>query len=245
MIDQAISPDGKDLVYIDSKGLHLSVIATGEVHDLLFPELPGEIGGVRWYPDGEKLLLNVFADADSIWETSIFGGAPRKLREHSQALAISPHDSSIAIIDRDAKPPEISIIDANGGNFRKAFAVDTAMVTGVTWSPDGRFLAYTFEGPTEGSLHTWSLEQGSDLVVRTEPTLLSRTEFAQPRMASGRTPHLRGIRIPRSRGLHTCRQCRWTFGPASRLEIQCQSQTGMGTTLGVPTVSFGRPSPGG
>ncbi len=177
VIDQAISPDGKDLVYIDSKGLHLSVIATGEVHDLLFPELPGEIGGVRWYPDGEKLLLNVFADADSIWETSIFGGAPRKLREHSQALAISPHDSSIAIIDRDAKPPEISIIDANGGNFRKAFAVDTAMVTGVTWSPDGRFLAYTFEGPTEGSLHTWSLEQGSDLVVRTEPTLLSRTNL--------------------------------------------------------------------
>ena len=39
------------------------------------------------------------------------------------------------------------------------------------------YLAYTFEGPTEGSLHTWSLEQGSDLVVRTEPTLLSRTNL--------------------------------------------------------------------
>jgi eukaryotic-like serine/threonine-protein kinase len=177
VLDQAISPDGKNLVYIDSKGLHLSVIATGEVHDLSFPELPGDIGGVRWYPDGERLLLNAYEEAYSIWETSIFGGVPRKLRAHSRALAISPHDSSIAIIDDNAKPPEISIIDANGGNFRKAFAVDTARVTGVTWSPDGRFLAYTFEGPTEGSVHTWSLEQGSDFVVRTEPTLLSRTNL--------------------------------------------------------------------
>jgi eukaryotic-like serine/threonine-protein kinase len=177
VMDQAISPDGKDLVYIDSKGLHLSVIATGEVHDLSFPELPGDVEGVRWYPDGQRLLLNVSAEANSIWETSIFGGAPRKLREHSRALAISPHDSSIAIIDSDAKPPEISIIDANGGNFRKAFGIDTASVTGVAWSPDGRFLAYTFEGSPEGSIHTWSLEQGSDLVVHTEPALFSRTNL--------------------------------------------------------------------
>jgi len=177
VIDQAISPDGKNLAYIDNKGLHISVIATGEVHDLSFPEFPGDIEGVRWYPDGERLLLNVYAEAGSIWEGSIFGGAPRKLREHSRALAISPHDSSIAIIDDNAKPPEISIIDANGGNFRKAFAADTDRVTGVTWSPDGRFLAYRFEGPTEGSLHTWSLEQHSDLVVHTEPTLPSRTNL--------------------------------------------------------------------
>ena len=177
VFDQAISPDGRNLAYTDSKGLHLSVIATGEVHDFSFPELPGDIVGVWWYPDGERLLINVSAEADSIWETSIFGGAPRKLREHSRALAISPHDSSIAIIDNNAKPPEISTIDANGGNFRKAFAADTDRVTGVTWSPDGRFIAYTFEAPTEGSVHTWSLEQGSDLVVRTEPTLLSRSNL--------------------------------------------------------------------
>src|ERR1700722_13626233 len=179
VLDQAISPDGNNLVYLDNKGLHISVIVTGEVHDLSFPELPGDVGGVRWYPDGERLLLNVYIGAEpgSIWQASIFGGAPRKLREHSRALAISPHDSSIAIIDDNAKPPEISIIDANGGNFRKAFAIDAARVTGVTWSPDGRFLAYTFEGPTEGSVHTWSLEQHSDLVVRSEPDLLSRTNL--------------------------------------------------------------------
>ena len=179
VLDQAISPDGKNLAYIDNKGLHISVIATGEVHDLSFPEFSGDIEGVRWYPDGERLLLNVYIGAEpvSIWQASIFGGAPRRLREHSLALAISPHDSSIAIIDDNAKPPEVSIIDANGGNFRKAFAADTDRVTGVTWSPDGRFLAYTFEGPTERSLHTWSLEQGSDLVVHTEPSLSSRTNL--------------------------------------------------------------------
>jgi Tol biopolymer transport system component len=178
VFDQAISPDGKNLAYIDSKGLHISVIATGEVHDLSFSDLPGDIEGITWYPDGERLLLNVYipGEAGSIWETSIFGGAPRKLRAHSWAFAISPHDSSIAIIDRNAKPPEISIIDASGGNIRKAFAADADKVTCITWSPDGRFLAYTFEEPSEGSIHTWSLEQGSDLVIRADGSLLSRTE---------------------------------------------------------------------
>ncbi len=84
----------------------------------------------------------------------------------------------MAIINRNAQPPEISIVDANGGNVRKAFAADAEKVTGVAWSPDGRFLAYTFEEPTGGSVHTWSLEQGSDLVIRSEPSLLSRNNLA-------------------------------------------------------------------
>ncbi len=41
VFDQAISPDGKNLAYIDSKGLHLSVIASGEVHDFSFPRNAG------------------------------------------------------------------------------------------------------------------------------------------------------------------------------------------------------------
>jgi eukaryotic-like serine/threonine-protein kinase len=176
---QEISPDGKNLAYIDNKGLHISVIETGEVHE---PSLPAEVQdgveGVLWYPDGGRLLLNVYiaAEPSSIWEASIFGGAPRKLRASAWAFAISPHDSSIAILDRSAKPV-ISIIAANGGNLGKPLPVDADKVTSMTWSPDGRFLAYSLDESPAGSIHTWSLEQASDLVIRTDRNLLPRTEL--------------------------------------------------------------------
>jgi eukaryotic-like serine/threonine-protein kinase len=180
---QEISPDGKNLAYVDNKGLHIIVIETGEVHD---PSLPAEVRdgveGVLWYPDGGRLLLNVYiaAEPSSIWEVSIFGGAPRKIRAGAWAFAISPHDSSIAILDRSPKQ-EISIIDANGGNVRKPFPADADKVTCMTWSPDGRFFAYSLDESPAGSIHTWSLEQASDLVVRTDRNLLSRNEL--PRLA--------------------------------------------------------------
>ena len=177
---QDISPDGKNLAYIDNKGLHISIIETGEVHDASLPaEVQDGVEGVLWYPDGERLLLNVYigAEPSSIWEASVFGGAPRKLRASAWAFAISPRDSSIAILDRNAKPPEISIIDANGGNIRKPFPADADKVTCMTWSPDGRFLAYSLDESPAGSIHTWSLEQASDLVVRTDRNPLPRNDL--------------------------------------------------------------------
>jgi serine/threonine protein kinase len=177
VMDQAISPDGRNLVYIDSKGLHIIVISTSEVHDLSLPDLKGGVEGVFWYPDGERLLLNVYLPAEdsSLWETSIFGGAPRKLRASAWAFAISTHDSSIAIIDRSARP-EVAIIDGNEGNVRKSFAADADKITCVTWSPDGRFLAYALEELIGGSIHIWSFERSSDSIVRTDRNLLPRTD---------------------------------------------------------------------
>ena len=84
--DAAISPDGKYVAYVDLKGLHLSVIETGEVHDVPLPEeLRTHLWEVTWFPDGEKLLFTADSEAEGnmIWMTSVFGGAPRKLRSDS------------------------------------------------------------------------------------------------------------------------------------------------------------------
>ena len=90
----AISPDGKRLVYTDTKGLHLSVIETGEVHDIPLPggAFSAHLWSIAWFPDGEKLLLTVYNGPgdDAIWVTSIFGGVPRKLRTGGCSAAISP-----------------------------------------------------------------------------------------------------------------------------------------------------------
>src|ERR1700722_1265072 len=182
VVDSAISPDGKNLAYVDSKGLHLTVIETGEVHDLsLPPEIRDDVKRVLWYPDGSRMLLDVKtpAEGNSIWVISIFGGVPRRLRARNSAVGISLRDSSVAIAD--ASDSSISIIDANGENPRKVLIPNPANVTSMAWSPDGRFLAYTSDKLDRGSIHTWSLEHASDFVVRSDSNLASRTEY--PKLA--------------------------------------------------------------
>jgi hypothetical protein len=59
----AISPDGKYLAYADKKGLHLKLIATGELRDIPNPEPYKEsfvAWGIpqNWFPDGTHFLVN-------------------------------------------------------------------------------------------------------------------------------------------------------------------------------------------
>ena len=80
LLGSAISPDGKHFAFVDTRGLHLSSIDTGEVHDINLPsELAANLWSVIWFPDGENLLLESQSDAegDVLWRTSIFGGAPK------------------------------------------------------------------------------------------------------------------------------------------------------------------------
>ena len=176
VVGDAISPDGKNLAFIDSRGLHVSVIATGDVHDISLPlELQNSIQTVQWHPDGERMLLNAHTDAggDFIWEVSIFGGVPRKLKTGCREFAISPHDSSLAIVC-GSPHQAISIVDANGENERRILGSSADKVTAMSWSPNGRFLAYTLDDPAGGSIHVSSFEPASDAVVYAGANLISR-----------------------------------------------------------------------
>jgi eukaryotic-like serine/threonine-protein kinase len=205
--DSAISPNGKNLAYVDGKGLHISAIDTGESHDVFLPpEIQDGTQGVRWYPGGEKLLLNVIGQADtsSIWAISIFGGAPRKLRTGSWAWGISRPDSSIAMSsaasEGGAAREEILIMEANGENVKKIPAPNAGKASAMCWSPDGRFLAYISDDDSGGSTHVWSLEKASETTVRSDPNLLSRQTDLPPLawLADGRL--LFAARDPSERG---------------------------------------------
>jgi serine/threonine protein kinase len=170
VIGSAISPDGKYLVYGDQKGIHLSVVDTGETHDISLPdEIRTRVGDISWFPDGQRLILSARSDSESpvLWLSSIFGGLPQKVRTHSSAPAVSPVDSSIAFVAGEGH--EIWVMGPNGENPRRILASENETYCRTVWSPQGGRLAYSKrrkgEGDLGGSIATVSLEGGAPSMV--------------------------------------------------------------------------------
>jgi serine/threonine protein kinase len=175
LLGAAISPDGKHLAYTDTKGLHLSVIETGEVHDIPLPEeLRTHLWDVNWFPDGEKLLLEAESEGDgstTTWLISVFGGTPRKLRTHSWGAVVSPEGSAIAFIGEHGH--EIWSMGANGENPQKILPDEEELYAAVAWSPNGQRLAYVKAASSGngGSIETVALGGGTRSTVLSAPDL--------------------------------------------------------------------------
>ena len=173
-----ISPDGRYLAYTDTKGLHLSVIDTGAIHDIPLPEeLQTQIWFVRWFPDGENLLLKTFnrSEGHVAWVKSVFSGAPRKLRAHVREAVISSQGSTIAFVSDGSR--EIWVMGANGENPRKVLTSDKDPFLTLAWSPAGRRLAYVKRSAAEsgdfgGAIETVALEGGTPSLVFADPGLV-------------------------------------------------------------------------
>jgi Tol biopolymer transport system component len=175
LTDSAISPDGKNLAYIDTKGLHISPFETGEPHDFFLPpDLQSHVVGVLWFPDGNSLLLSTYSaeEGGSLWVASAFGGAPRKLKSQARQASISRQGSSIAYLDPDLH--QLWVMDANGGNARMALEDKEDLLTAFAWSPDGKRLAYVLQHGPNSSVHTLSLAGGTpSLVIADDSHVLS------------------------------------------------------------------------
>jgi len=175
LTDSAISPDGKNLAYIDTKGLHISPFETGEPHDFLLPpDLQSHVVGVLWFPDGNSLLLSTYSaeEGGSLWVASAFGGAPRKLKSQARQASISRQGSLIAYLDPDLH--QLWVMDADGGNARMALEDKEGLLTAFAWSPDGKRLAYVLQHGPNSSVHTLSLAGGTpSLVIADDSHVLS------------------------------------------------------------------------
>jgi eukaryotic-like serine/threonine-protein kinase len=177
LIYAAISPDGKYLAYTDPKGLHLSVIKTGEVHDVPLPEdLRTHLWDVTWFPDGEKLLFTADSDAEGfmIWAISVLGGAPRKLRNDSAFPAVSPQGLLIAFVSGNQH--EIWVMGANGENPHRVLTGKNDTYPALAWSPTGQRIAYIRRAGSQagGNIETVSLDGGPPSVVISDPQLANK-----------------------------------------------------------------------
>jgi serine/threonine protein kinase/Tol biopolymer transport system component len=171
ILGAAISPDGKYMAYVDPRGLHLSVIETGEIHDVPLPEeLRTRLWAVNWFPDGEKLILTAESDSEGmmIWVTSVFGGAPRKLRSDSRWPVVSPQGTLIAFVS--GQRHEIWVMGANGEDPHKILTAENEVYSALAWSPTGQRLAYMRRGPGAAwSIETVSLDGEPPSIVISVP----------------------------------------------------------------------------
>lgn len=120
--DEALSPDGKYLAYVDTKGIHIKLIGSDEVRNIPQPDgvKTGDViwelsfNGPPWFPDSKRFFIHSHPSTEtpsewsaltsSVWLVSVLGGPPRKILDEANAYSVSPDGSWIAFTkpqDRD------------------------------------------------------------------------------------------------------------------------------------------------
>ena len=165
----AISADGKYIAYRDQTGLYLRSVDSGETHPVSLPAgFSNGIVGLKWFPDGGKLLAVVNNPHPfDLWVITILGEArPQSVYRNGIAPVISPDGQSIAFMSccmEEGSLQEILVGGINGETPRKLVAVQEIgstkrpwteqSVEYPAWSPDGRWIAY---------VRRWKAAQGSE-----------------------------------------------------------------------------------
>jgi DNA-binding winged helix-turn-helix (wHTH) protein/Tol biopolymer transport system component len=187
----AISPDGRYLAYVDTKGIQIKLIETGETRAVPPPEEPNgkdlEWRIVhQWFPDGTRFLAESHpsgqaaavwtSQGSSIWIVSLLAGPPRKLRDQARADSISPDGSSISFGTNRGRrgDREIWLMGPDGENARKLFEADEgSSIFGLHWFPHGQRVWYGAFDKSGFSLVTRELDGGPVTTIPLPPEVTS------------------------------------------------------------------------
>ena len=162
VLDAAVSPDGALLAYADNRGLHLKAIDTGEVFELPSPA-GSKIYQVNWFPNNRSLLMSAMPGPGlrtQLWAASVFGGAPRLIRDDVRDAAVSPDGASIAFTTnaQDA----LWVMSAAGEQARKLVAIGSAYsLADPAWYPGSHTIVYLTIGRTPGEVRFQSMARRS------------------------------------------------------------------------------------
>jgi len=183
VLGAAISPDGKYLGYADQGGLHLQLVATGEVQSVAQPPVfePGKasLAFGSWFPDSTRFIVSVSGTGKSsaVWSIAITGGEIHKLAEVEDMFGggtVSPDGLKVAYQRLRAtsdQAREIWIMGANGESPRKILTAESQeTIGGIAWSPRGNRIAYLSRRVTGD--HTQIMVESCDLGGAARTTVL-------------------------------------------------------------------------
>jgi tRNA A-37 threonylcarbamoyl transferase component Bud32 len=191
VVNAAISPDGRYMAFRDPTGLYLRSIDSGETNPVPLPtELRDRVWGIRWFPEGGKLLAWVHtSEGVDLWIITVLGeAASHLLYRHGVYPAISPDGQSIAFQKWEGwefLPSEMLIGGIHGEAPRKLFKVEKdEIVSFPVWSPDGHWIAYvrrwkTTQGSRSSALEVRPASGGPAKTVLSEWSLPKSSTFAR------------------------------------------------------------------
>jgi serine/threonine protein kinase len=169
----AISPDGKYvLTVMNDKGLNslwLRNVATGSNTQIVAPS--ATIPSVAFSPDGDYIYFrkaqNAIASVFGIYRTPILGGTPKTVAQDvDSAFTFSPDGRRMAYIrGNDPEVGKYRLLSANlDGSDEKVLYIAplTGLARSLSWSPDGKKIAYPEFQPAGafGGLNLFDINSG-------------------------------------------------------------------------------------
>jgi tricorn protease len=118
----------------------------------------------RWSPDGSRIaFISDRSGEEEVWVVAQDGSsAPQQLTTGGKAMRYAPEWSAdgerIAFSDKDGK---LFVLSVDDKKLTQVVDVPRNQVRDYAWSPKGRFLAYSAQGPNNyRSIYIWSEKDG-------------------------------------------------------------------------------------
>jgi len=140
----AISHDGRNLAFSDGTGFYLRQVDTGETHPITLP-ISAQVTSISWAPDGDHMVV-ALSEANrpsSLWVISVFGGGARKVVDEASQPSVSPNGKQIAFVAGSALHERIWLTGIFGESPHELLGEDGDLFGTISWSPDGRKIAFT------------------------------------------------------------------------------------------------------
>jgi WD40 repeat protein len=180
----ALSPDGKEIAFVEQDQADTFVIEDINAHKELFVYQGAGtiISLLAWSPDGQKIVSADDGGTVQIWRVgqkdSIFTG----VYDSVSALAWSPDSSRLVLGNLQ---DEVQVWNGENGEFITRYTDHTGAVSAVAWSPYGKYIA---SASFDGTVRVWDAVTGKTRLVYKGGTGLVSTVAWSPdekRIASG------------------------------------------------------------